>query len=301
MLGALPSRHDLDKVVNDRPVFLMRTCWHIGVANTLALTQSGIDVDVGVGKMEGGEADVDAEGRLTGVLREDARQLIKRKPASKAFQKQCVLDGLNQCVRSGLTSVQTNDWGGEVSVLDLYRELESEGTLPVRVHLTPVGTAVAELPAPIKPTDGNGIARMLSCDRVKLFSDGSLGAGTAALVGGYADEEEKSGSSNGESESDANKGTKAKGEGVLMHSSHDLTNLVKAARAKDYRVETHAIGDLAARVTLDAYGAAGVCPSERPLLTHAQVLNDDLIDRMAQMGVIADVQVCMSCMYVYHL
>lgn len=35
---------------------------------------------------------------------------------------------------------------------------------------------------------------------------------------------------------------------------------------------------------------AGVLPSERPVLTHCQVLSSSLIDRMASGGVVANVQ-----------
>ena len=41
---------------------------------------------------------------------------------------------------------------------------------------------------------------------------------------------------------------------------------------------------------LGAFEEAGVLPSERPVLTHCQVLGDDLIHRMKIGGVIANVQ-----------
>ena len=41
---------------------------------------------------------------------------------------------------------------------------------------------------------------------------------------------------------------------------------------------------------LEAFEASGVHPSERPVITHCQVLGDDLIDRMVSGGVIANVQ-----------
>mmetsp|Transcript_22235 Transcript_22235/g.49480 ORF Transcript_22235/g.49480 Transcript_22235/m.49480 type:complete len:193 (+) Transcript_22235:74-652(+) len=40
-LGSYPSRHDID-AVGSKPIFLWRTCWHIGVANTAALRAAGL-------------------------------------------------------------------------------------------------------------------------------------------------------------------------------------------------------------------------------------------------------------------
>jgi predicted amidohydrolase YtcJ len=41
---------------------------------------------------------------------------------------------------------------------------------------------------------------------------------------------------------------------------------------------------------IDALDEAGVLASERPVLTHCQVLSSSLIDRMAAGGVVANVQ-----------
>ena len=44
-LGRMPTRHDIDAVCPDRPVFLWRACWHIGVANSCALRLAGVSLD----------------------------------------------------------------------------------------------------------------------------------------------------------------------------------------------------------------------------------------------------------------
>jgi predicted amidohydrolase YtcJ len=55
-------------------------------------------------------------------------------------------------------------------------------------------------------------------------------------------------------------------------------------------VGTHAIGDESARQALDAYEAAGVTADDRWTIEHAQVLDEGLIARMADDGVIASIQ-----------
>lgn len=57
-----PTRYDLDAVVPDTPVFLWRACWHIGVANTLALRKGGIDLAQTSFTVPGGEVEIDASG-----------------------------------------------------------------------------------------------------------------------------------------------------------------------------------------------------------------------------------------------
>ena len=75
---------------------------------------------------------------------------------------------LKRCVRAGLTAVHTND----EDAWRVYTKLQAEDGLPVRVYLTP---SIYELGKSMVPKAGdcNGL---VSCHRMKIFSDGSLGA-----------------------------------------------------------------------------------------------------------------------------
>ena len=260
MLGCLPTRQDIDKVISDRPVFLWRTCMHIGVANTTALELCNITLN-SPPKVPGGAFDVsDEDGQVTGIVREYAVQVIFSNVSekSKEVKKKLILDGLKECRDSGLTSVQTND----EFCFDVYRELEDEGRLPLRVHLT---SSYKEIGLR-KPYEGKG--GMLTNKRIKIFSDGSLGAGTAAIR-----KENEEGYS-----------------GMLMHSQEELQQYMKEAKENGYQIETHCIGDAAAAETLNALEAAKVSHSDRAILTHCQVLGEDLVRKMAEIGAIADIQ-----------
>eukprot|EP00510_Aplanochytrium_minuta_P003757 CAMPEP_0184008710 /NCGR_PEP_ID=MMETSP0954-20121128/2141_1 /TAXON_ID=627963 /ORGANISM="Aplanochytrium sp, Strain PBS07" /LENGTH=307 /DNA_ID=CAMNT_0026287883 /DNA_START=3 /DNA_END=923 /DNA_ORIENTATION=- len=168
-----------------------------------------------------------------------------------------ILQGLTECRDAGLTSVQTND---EFS-LDCYKELDAEGLLPLRVHLT--SSYKESNTAPYESKSG-----MLDNKRIKLFADGSLGAGTAAI---------RDASSKGYS-------------GMLLFELVDLKRQMKLAHDNGYQIETHCIGDAAADQTLRALEETGIKAGDRPILTHCQVLGNDLIERMASIGAIADVQ-----------
>lgn len=77
---------------------------------------------------------------------------------------------------------------------------------------------------------------------------------------------------------------------VLINTDSEMLSKIKLADSLGWRLEIHAIGDLAATQVLDALEAAGVEPSKRPILTHCQVLSETLIKRMRKMNVIANVQ-----------
>jgi len=299
VLGRYPNKEDVDAACADRPVFLWRACWHIGVCNSLALQAADIDENT---VCEGGVVDVSEEtGLATGILRERAVEKIVAVMGIKTFEqkKQFIKDGLSLCMKSGLTSVQTND----ENTLDVYRALLLEDQVPIRVFLTPnqeelennkreEASVEAPLLVPIipfppsssfssasAPTSSSSSSSSSSSynmslpqsrlvvDRVKIFSDGSLGAETAAL-----------------------RTPSSSHSGILIHELSALVSRMRKAREAGFRLETHAIGDAAAEQVLLALTQSGSKPQERPVLTHCQVLGADLIEQMREGNVIANVQ-----------
>lgn len=169
---------------------------------------------------------------------------------------------MNQCLAAGITSAQTNDhksW-------QLYRQLQRDGLVPIRVFLTPDHDELQQqdgMPA-ANTTDG-----LLSCHRVKLFADGSLGAETAALRRPYRNTCNR---------------------GVLIETDDDMKLKIQQAHDRGYRLEIHAIGDRAAEQVLKAIEHSSLEPKDRPILTHCQVLGPDLIPKMAHLGVVGNIQ-----------
>ena len=68
------NRYDLDRGCSDSPVSIIRTCGHIRCVNSMALRLAGIDRNTP--DPEGGEIERDENGEPTGVLKENARNLI---------------------------------------------------------------------------------------------------------------------------------------------------------------------------------------------------------------------------------
>lgn len=305
IMQSYPSRHDLDEVCPNKPTFLWRACWHIGVCNTLALQQAGIMPSItatssatnAAPAVTGGLIEIDAvSGTPTGILKERAVELITNVMNKKRYEdhKKFIKEGLNLCCRNGLTSVQTND---EASY-KIYQELMKAHMLPIRVFLTP---SYKDLDLPyvdggilnIHPiaancitTDSqamNGAESRLFADRIKIFADGSLGADTSAirLENKYLDVAD-SGNSNSTAVGSYR--------GILIHELNELIALILKAKSRGYRVEVHAIGDEAASQVLNALEAVNIGKADRAILTHCQILGGDLVERIKSLGVICAVQ-----------
>lgn len=76
-LGRLPTAADIDSVVDDRPVWLVRVDGHAGVANTKALKVVGITADTP--DPDGGRIVHDGAGNPTGLLIDAAQDLVEKK------------------------------------------------------------------------------------------------------------------------------------------------------------------------------------------------------------------------------
>jgi len=254
------------------------------VGNSLALQIGGIynfSDPVEVFSINGGAVDVDAVGVPTGVLRErGVEPLIAAFAQHKSSTQNRVYlqEGLQLCVQEGITCVQTND----ELCYSVYREMQVAGELPLRVLITPVhhelDMVCSDFPQPKralgKGVDPSTMESRLGLERFKLFSDGSLGADTAALRLSSGDIK-----------------------GMLIFQIDELVAKVLRIAQAGYRVEVHAIGDAAAEQVLQCFEQVNVAlhsqclpPLQRPILTHCQVLSPDIITHMALLGVVANVQ-----------
>ncbi|KAG5176273.1 amidohydrolase family-domain-containing protein [Tribonema minus] len=297
--GVYPSRSDLDTIASgNRPILLYRNCWHIGVANSAALELSGLIArDSATGEwrpcsdkfaVAGGHVDVDGDGLPSGIVRETAVELVTKHMGASSHDERLAFfsAALQRCVANGLTAVQTNDG---VEGLPVYQELLAAGKLPLRVQLTiqcsdlQRSRTTATGDAPLEPLDGCDTRGMLTCKRVKIFADGSLGAETAALRVPYRGKGKEAAAAAGAAAAADNRG-------ILVHTSEALTAQVKLAKERRFRLEVHAIGDRAAEQVLDAFRAAALSEADRPILTHCQILGPDLVERMARSHVVANIQ-----------
>ncbi len=178
-----PTRKDLDDILPDNPAMMVRACGHSIWVNTAALERAGVTSRTP--NPAGGQIDKDpASGEPTGLLRE-AREIIEAHIPAPSLEerKQMVLAAQEDALRSGITGVHTCE---TLKEWEAFAALEAEGKLKLRVyHLLPPDDLEEAAARGIKA--GSGSER-LWFRHVKLFADGSLGAGTALMHEPYSDD-----------------------------------------------------------------------------------------------------------------
>ncbi|MFT3728239.1 MAG: amidohydrolase [Terricaulis sp.] len=273
-----PNRGDLDGAVANRPVYLVRADGHAGVANSAALALAGIDASTA--NPAGGRIERDASGAATGMLIDNAKELVESKlPAPTAAMKREALRQATQLYASrGWVGGCNMSTSGEEA--EIFAALAAAGDLPIHVdvYLTPEDATPVLTRGPY--ADATGLAHVRG---VKLYMDGALGSRGAALLAPYND---------------------APGDGLLLAPIETMRDFMRRARAARCQVATHAIGDRGNRMTLDAYQATfaddlPALKAARWRIEHAQIVSPQDIPRFGQLGVTASMQAshCISDMY----
>jgi len=279
-----PTRHDLDAVIPEKPVFVYRVDGHSAVTNTagLQLILAGFP-GVRPPRMEG-----DCNGRPTGVLRgeayEKASRMFKHRLSPEHVREALRLAG-NQAAARGVTTI-----GALVGVEDTtdgeWRVL-LDGLEAMAVRTVPyLQTWDIEVPRRF------GLKQAGGC----LLIDGSFGSRTAALAEEYADAPGNSGTS--------------------YVTDEKLLSFLGAAADAGLQTAVHAIGDRAVDQVVRCHerlaegrvqgstgsgaepeprnpGTPEPSPKGNPLrhrIEHAELLSDSLIDRIARLGLVLGVQ-----------
>jgi predicted amidohydrolase YtcJ len=276
-----PTASALDSITGGRPAFLKRVDGHAAWVNSRALALAGVTASTP--DPSGGRILRDAQGRPSGVLVDDAMDLVEDKiPApDRSARKRRIAKGLRAASEAGLTAV--HDAGVDLAAVALYKELLAEGPLPVRAYLMLRGPDEFLAHPDLRPEVGLGDGQ-LTIRSIKVVADGALGSRGALLLAPYADEP----------------GTK----GLLTVDPAKYRTMLQRAVERGFQVNTHAIGDAANRLVLDAYqqafgGGGGSGAEKRFRIEHAQVVAPEDVGRFRALGVIPSVQPthCTSDMY----
>lgn len=225
----LPTKKDLDEVISDRPVFVIRTCAHIGIANSKAMEISGVDETTEV--PFGGEIRKNEDGSLQGIFTERALGLIMNNIPAFTFEeyKSMILEAHNYLLSLGITSA--TDPAANEDLLAAYIKLDQEGLLKVRMNVFPLRIPDGSDEIQVLPEKYE--SEFLQIKTVKFFSDGGLSSATAAINVPYKN-------------TDGYKG-------VLRLDYNTFYKTAKEAVDKGFSVATHAIGHQAVDLTLKVY------------------------------------------------
>jgi predicted amidohydrolase YtcJ len=265
-----PLREELDRVAPEHPVFIKRTCGHMGVANSRALALAGIDEstpDPAGGHIEKGQ------GRLTGLLQERAQEMMLSiiPPASLEILIQSIELAGRHMLSRGITSVMDAAVGGVQGFDDYlaYQAARHTGRLPVRAYLAIYGgpTGVMEQCIRSGIRTGSGDER-LKVGPAKIFLDGSAGGRTAAMREPYLGP--------------------TPDRGIFLYGDSELDELVNRYHEADFQIAIHAIGDAAIDQALAAYERVlDKSPGEnrRHRIEHCGYIVPEHIDIMVRRGI----------------
>ena len=278
--GAFPSRSVLDAAAPDHPVLLTRIDGHAVWANSRALALAGVDTSTP--DPEGGEIVRAPDGAPLGVLIDRAADLAEASvpPPSPMDIRRRLLAAMAVAHAAGLTGV--HDAGIDAPVIEAYRALAREGRLTLRVYAM-VSADAAGLDSILAA--GPLAEGLFTLRCVKIVADGAMGSRGALLLEDYAD--------------------RPGHRGLVVTPKDRITTLTRQALAAGFQVATHAIGDAAIRMTIDAYAEAMAAqensgrqgdprtdPGAGPRLRieHLQRVEFHDFSRLAGLGIIASMQ-----------
>ncbi len=285
-----PTRDRLDEVAPDNPVVLTHASGHAAIVNAAALEASGIDRTTD--DPAGGEIIRDEDGEATGVLVDEAEELVldaleeaeagrSEEEIEEDRRRQAVL-AARQALSRGVTSFQ--GMSATFETIDLLRDMAESGELPpLRLYLhvdqrevTPDQEEALARRRVVGAADNRFTVRAIG----EITADGALGSRSAWMIEPYDD---LPGST-----------------GLNVTEMERIREIAEIGLRNGFQVSTHAIGDRANRDVLDLYADLfeehdldGDTLRWRD--EHAQHLHPDDIPRFAELGVIASMQGIHAC------
>lgn len=276
----LPSKWDLDIACPDHPLFILRYDGHIGIANSKALKLAEITEHTLV--PEGGEIRKDKEGKLTGVISENALNLIfsvipvpddsEIATAASHFSTYLAERGLTSFHGVINGDIRFKSDHSDSDELSLYRatqmNISQDCSAYIETDYREKALEIGDL-----ALQNSSSSSKFKIGGLKLYLDGSFGARTACMFEPFTDAPETC--------------------GFCVIEEEDIYDKMKIAHNKNFQIIIHAIGDKANRIAMDLYKKLlKEFPrnNHRHRIEHASILTKDVISDMAEYGIIASCQ-----------
>jgi predicted amidohydrolase YtcJ len=282
-----PTREELDRVAPKHPV-VFRTGPDASL-NSLALKLSGIDRNFRITDGKPGRIERDPKtGEPTGIVRSAAR-FIKVRPSGKQPASEDYLARLKMLLADynsvGITSIVDGDASDQE--VELYRQLKQRGELTCRTFIAL--SVDAQMPfeqiqerlrqaarSPLHHYDN-----MLWLRGAKSYLDGGMLTGSAYMRQPW-------GVSKVYAIDDPNY------RGMLYIEPDKLYRIMREALANGLQFTAHSVGDGAVHAFLDACEriARNDFPvrDKRPCITHSNFMSLEAVRKMAELGVVANMQ-----------
>jgi predicted amidohydrolase YtcJ len=271
-VSSLPRKEWIDRGTPYNPVLVNRYDGHMCLANSVALKLAGITRETI--SPPGGSIEKDPVGELTGILKDEAINLVQRivPELSEERLTRSIKAALLEARRYGVTGI--HDAG--TADFALYQKLYEQDELTCRVYcMLPIRNWKSLVDTGVRALFGNDWVRI---GALKGFADGSLGSATAYFFEPYTDNPQNSGLP-----------------GSQMLPGGNMRKITVEVDKAGLQICIHAIGDKANSMVLDMYEAAlktnsGTAEKRRFRIEHAQHLRPSDIPRFASLGIIASMQ-----------
>ena len=291
-----PTRQELDDACPDRPVLAMHYSFHRAVANSRALEEGRIDRNTA--DPSGGIIERGRDGVPSGLLIERAMGAVESRARASLLARDA--DGFvtrlglhyEALVAKGITRIVDAMVPEPLAVL--FEEAARRGLVRVPTMLMPCATSGGYLDAPWsaleeRPT-GEARGPNLTVGPLKLVFDGSpvcamcLGwwqvAGSVVSTIALTLRHWSLGALRTSMSTKPALGAKLR-TGILLYDPSEATKIIREATARGFRIATHAIGNAAVDLALDAYEEVKP-PYAR--IEHSMALSELQIARLADVG-----------------
>jgi predicted amidohydrolase YtcJ len=249
---SFPTNKLLNEEFPDKAIVLRRIDGHAYLVNDFALNLAGIDKSSNI---EGGEF-VKSNGKLTGVLIDNAMRLIDDiiPDPTKEESVKALISAQEIAFENGLTTI--SEAGISREQIELIDSLQKTGVLKIKIY--------AMIENNLEDVDyyleqGPYKTDKLNVRSVKVYADGALGSRGASMIDEYSDRRGYF--------------------GIIRTPIDSINSLAIKLAGTKFQMNTHAIGDNANRIVLNAYRNALINYRDpRWRIEHAQVINEKDID-----------------------
>jgi len=269
IIDGFPTHRSLSEVSPNNPVFLGHANGHTALINQAAMDV--LNLNYNTPTPDGGVIVKDGKGDPTGILHENAIDLAYALTAlSKESSMAAILAAQAHAFQWGITNF--HDAGASSTDIDAQVTLDESKQLKLRVYtmVSAQDEALTDYWLDRPPLIADNESR-LTIRSFKAVMDGALGSRTAWLHQPYTDDPGTS--------------------GVQTFDEDRLVDIMNRSNKHGWQINTHAIGDKANTVVLDAIDKATLTQRDhRSRIEHSQHLVPSDIERFSKLGVIASIQ-----------
>jgi predicted amidohydrolase YtcJ len=274
--GRMPTRHELDPVSPNNPVFIPRG-GHVVTVNSKALELANITKDTP--NPPGGIIVRDEKGEATGMLLQNAANLVRRilppPPANMGDLLKAAMADLNSYGIVGVVEPGVNE-----QQMALYRKVHDEGGMTVRTDVLYRAMRKEEVAKGIAALKAEKNSDMLRFVGIKFPLDGGVEGGRMTWPYRIVPGEQ----------------TNAAYRGVLLlppGGEDEYVEGLKLIADAGLQAQTHAVGNETIDIIVRAYERVNKDKPIRPLnwaIMHFFHPSDDAMKKMAELGIAATMQ-----------